>query len=159
MPDPNDTIAVRRLRDADRDGWLTLWHGYLAFYRAEVPEATTDLTFARLRDDTAGMLGLVAVDGAETLLGLAHLVFHGATWSATHSCYLEDLFVDPDARGGGTARALIDAVYATARDRACDRVYWHTQQFNAPARSLYDTVATPTSLIVYEHELPPANRG
>jgi GNAT superfamily N-acetyltransferase len=159
MPDANDTIAVRRLRDADHDAWLALWHGYLAFYRAEVPAPTTGLTFARLRDDTAGMLGLVAVDGDERLIGLAHLVFHGATWSTTRSCYLEDLFVDPRGRGGGVARSLIDAVYATARDRACDRVYWHTQQFNAPARSLYDTVATPTSLIVYEHELVPADGG
>jgi GNAT superfamily N-acetyltransferase len=159
MPDAKNTIAVRRLRDADHDVWLDLWHGYLAFYRAEVPEPTTDLTFTRLRDDADGMLGLVAVDGDDRLIGLAHLVFHGATWSTTHSCYLEDLFVDPRGRGGGVARALIDAVYATARDRACDRVYWHTQQFNAPARSLYDTVATPTSLIVYEHELAPADTG
>jgi hypothetical protein len=32
-------------------------------------------------------------------------------------------------------------------------VYWHTQQFNAPGRSLYDAVAHNTSFIVYEHEL------
>lgn len=159
MSDANDLTAVRRLRDADREAWLALWHGYLAFYRAEVPDLTTDLTFARLCDDVAGMLGLVAVDGDDRAIGLAHLVFHSATWSTTHSCYLEDLFVDPRGRGGGVARALIDAVCATARDRACDRVYWHTQQFNAPARSLYDTVATPTSLMVYEHELAPSGDG
>lgn len=159
MPDANDTIAIRRLRDDDEVGWRALWQGYLAFYRAEVPEPTTDLTFARLRDDSAGMLGLVAVDGDDRLTGLAHLVFHGATWSTVKSCYLEDLFVAPRVRGAGVARSLIEAVYATARGRGCDRVYWHTQQFNAPARSLYDTVATPTSFVVYEHELAPADRG
>ena len=56
-------------------------------------------------------------------------------------------------RGGGTARALFSAVYATAAERGCDRVYWHTQQFNAPARSLYETVGQLTSMIVYEHDL------
>ncbi|MDQ2895674.1 MAG: GNAT family N-acetyltransferase [Actinomycetota bacterium] len=157
MPDANDRIAIRRLGEADRGGWLALWRGYLDFYRAEVPDSTTELTFARLRDQDAGMLGLVAVDGEDRPIGLAHLVFHAATWSATSSCYLEDLFVGRARRGGEVARALIDAVYATARDRGSDRVYWHTQQFNAPARSLYDTVATPTSLIVYEHVLAPTD--
>jgi len=155
MPDANDTIAVRRLRDGDRDGWLALWRGYLRFYRAEIPDPTTELTFARLRDFDAGMLGLVAVDGDDRLTGLAHLVFHAATWSTTDSCYLEDLFIDHDRRSSGVARTLVHAVYTTARNRGCDRVYWHTQQYNAPARSLYDTVATPTSFIVYEHELAP----
>ncbi len=28
--------------------------------------------------------------------------------------------------------------------------YWHTQSYNAPARSLYDEVARPTSFVVYE---------
>jgi GNAT superfamily N-acetyltransferase len=159
MPDANNTIAVRRLREGDHDAWLGLWHGYLAFYRAEVPEPATDRTFTQLRDDVGGMLGLVAVDGDDRLIGLAHLVFHGATWSTAQSCYLEDLFVDPRGRGAGVARTLIEAVYSSARDRGCDRVYWHTQQFNAPARSLYDTIATPTSFVVYEHELGAAGAG
>lgn len=157
MPDTNDTIAVRRLRDGDRDGWLALWREYLRFYRAEIPELTTDLTFARLCDFEAGMLGLVAVDGDDRLTGLAHLVFHSATWSTTNSCYLEDLFIDRARRSSGIARTLVQAVYTTAREHGCDRVYWHTQQYNAPARSLYDAVATPTSFIVYEHELAPTD--
>ncbi|HEU0317849.1 MAG TPA: GNAT family N-acetyltransferase, partial [Solirubrobacteraceae bacterium] len=64
-------------------------------------------------------------------------------------CYLEDLFVARAARGGGAGRALIEAVYAAADARGADRVYWHTQEFNAPARSLYDTVGRRTSFIVY----------
>lgn len=155
MPDAKQTTAVRRLREADHDGWLSLWRDYLSFYRAEIPASTTDLTFARLCDADAGMLGLVAVDGGGCLTGLAHLVLHAATWSKTDSCYLEDLYVDRARRGGGVARALVHAVYVAARDRGCDRVYWHTQQYNAPARSLYDTVGTPTSFIVYEHALAP----
>ena len=51
------------------------------------------------------------------------------------------------------ARALFDAVYATARERGVERVYWHTQQYNGAARSLYDQVGRPTSFVVYEHDL------
>ena len=152
MPDANAAVTVRRLRAGDHDRWLELWRGYLHFYRAEVPDTVTELSFARLCDGTDGMLGLVAIVG-EAPVGLAHLVFHGGTWTAQGFCYLEDLFVDPARRGDGVARALFEAVYAAAREQGCERVYWHTQQYNAPARSLYDTVGTPTSFIVYEHEL------
>ena len=44
----------------------------------------------------------------------ANLVFHPSTWSTAPYCYLEDLFVTPSARGTGTARELLDAVFAEA---------------------------------------------
>ena len=31
-----------------------------------------------------------------------------------------------------------------------ERVYWHTQEYNAPARSLYDQVGRRTSFVMYE---------
>ncbi|HEY5189755.1 MAG TPA: GNAT family N-acetyltransferase [Solirubrobacteraceae bacterium] len=153
MPEVTAGPGVRRMRDADYEGWLVLWRGYLSFYRAEVTDEVTRLSFARLCAGTDGMLGLVAVDGEDRPVGLAHLIFHAATWSATDYCYLEDLYVDPVRRGGSVARALFDAVYATARERGVPRAYWHTQQYNGPARSLYDQVGQPTSFVVYEHDL------
>jgi GNAT superfamily N-acetyltransferase len=149
----NEQVHVRRLRDDDRPAWDGLWDGYLRFYRADVGPAVTDSTFARLRDGRDGMLGLVAADEDDRPIGLAHLVFHPSTWSATDYCYLEDLYISPAARGGGVARALFEAVYDAARARGADRVYWHTQQYNGAARSLYDTVGRLTSFVVYEHEL------
>jgi GNAT superfamily N-acetyltransferase len=147
------SIGVRRLRDDDREAWQELWDGYLRFYRAELSAAVTESAFARLRDGEQGMLGLVAVDEADRPIGLAHLVFHPSTWSTTTYCYLEDLFVRRDLRGGEIARALFDAVYDAAGERGAERVYWHTQQFNGAARSLYDVVGRLTSFVVYEHEL------
>lgn len=146
-------MHVRRLRDEDRESWDELWAGYLRFYRATLSAAVSEATFARLRDEREGMLGLVASDQEDRPIGLAHLVFHPSTWSATVYCYLEDFYVAPDARGGGVARALFDAVYAAARDRGADRVYWQTQQYNGAARSLYDSVGRLTSFIVYERDL------
>jgi GNAT superfamily N-acetyltransferase len=51
------------------------------------------------------------------------------------------------------AKQLLTAVYELAAARGAGRVYWHTQQFNGAARSLYDTVAELQSWVVYEHEL------
>jgi GNAT superfamily N-acetyltransferase len=149
----SDRVQVRQLRDEDRAAWDELWRGYLGFYRAEVSAAVTEATFARLRDASDDLLGLVAVDESDRPIGLAHLVFHPSTWSEARYCYLEDMFVSPAARGGGIAHALFDAVYAAARERGAEKVYWHTQQYNGAARSLYDTVGNLTSFIVYEREL------
>lgn len=146
-------VGVRRLRPGDLERWRELWNGYLAFYRADVPEEVTRLTFGRLCDDEPGMVGLVAVDADDEPIGIAHLVFHLATWSGASSCYLEDLYVDRRRRGGQVARALFDAAYAYAQETGADRVYWHTQQYNSAARSLYDTVGHLTSFVVYEHDL------
>ena len=149
----DDTYSVRRLQDADRGRWLTLWAGYLAFYRVVIPEHITELTFQRLRDGSEGMLGLVATASDGEPVGLAHLVFHASTWATDGYCYLEDLYVAPSARGGKVSRALFDAVFAEARTRGSARVYWQTQQFNGTARSLYDTVGRLTSMVQYEVEL------
>lgn len=148
-------MTVRRLTAEDRERWRELWGGYLSFYREDLDERVTAQTFDRLCDGEHGMLGLVAVDEDDRPIGLAHLVFHPTTWSAVLSCYLEDLYVDRGHRGGDVAHALFDAIYTTAREHGCDRVYWHTQQFNGAARSLYDKVGQLRSFVVYEHDLAP----
>ncbi|HET9718759.1 MAG TPA: GNAT family N-acetyltransferase [Solirubrobacteraceae bacterium] len=148
-----DQFQIQRLTAAHRAGWQPLWEAYLRFYRGEVGEAVTGATFARLCDPEGAMAGLVAISPDGGVAGLAHLVFHPTTWEITSMCYLEDLFVVREARGAGVAKRLLDAVYELAAARGAVRVYWHTQQFNAPARSLYDTVAQLQSWVVYEHEL------
>jgi len=147
-----EEIVVRPLRAADLEGWKPLWRGYTGFYRAELGEDFSAATFRRLCEEEDGLFGLLAARGEE-LVGLAHLVIHASTWSDAPSCYLQDLFVDPAERGGAVAVQLFEALYAAARERGADRVYWHTQQFNSPARSLYDTVGQLTSFIVYEQGL------
>lgn len=142
-------VSVRPLERRDREGWSALWAGYLRFYRADVAPEVTEATFVRLCDRADGLVGLVAAADGGELLGLAHLVFHPSTWSEGSYAYLEDLFVSPAARGTGASGALFEAVYAEADARGADRVYWHTQEYNAAARSLYDQVGRRTSFIVY----------
>jgi GNAT superfamily N-acetyltransferase len=140
--------TTRRLAADDRAAWNPLWDAYCAFYRAEVEPAVTDRTYGRLCAGDDGV-GLVAVDDAGRIVGFANLLFHESTWSARGYCYLEDLYVAPGQRGTGVAKRLIEHVYAVADARGAERVYWHTQEYNAPARSLYDTVARRTSFVVY----------
>ncbi len=141
---------IRQIEPGDREAWLRLWHGYLHFYRGEVTAEVTELTFGRLCAASDGLVGLIGLDEDGNPIGFAHLVFHPSTWSSARYCYLEDLYVDKAARGSGLAKELIEAVYGEADARGASRTYWETQEFNSPARSLYDVVAHRTSFIIYE---------
>lgn len=142
-------LEIRPVMESDRTQWLALWAGYLRFYRQHLPAEVTQATFGRLIDANAPLHGLTA-SRAGTLVGFVSYQFHPTTWSLRESCYLEDLYVDPAARGGGVGRALIRAVYAEADRVQAASVYWLTQEFNAEGRALYDTLARRTSFIRYE---------
>jgi GNAT superfamily N-acetyltransferase len=143
--------AIRGLEPADWDQWLPLWRDYLKFYRAELSDATTRATFDRLSGPDDAMFGLIAPgDEGAGARGVAHCITHPTTWSRRPYCYLEDLFVAPAARGSDLGRRLLEAAKAASRARGAGRLYWHTQEYNGRARSLYDQVARATSFIVYE---------
>lgn len=97
--------VVRPLASADKSAWLTLWAGYLEFYQTSLPADVTEAAFERLTGSDEAMFGLVAErDGR--IVGIAHAVVHRSTWAIAPYVYLNDLFVAPDARGGGVGRAL-----------------------------------------------------
>ena len=70
-------------------------------------------------------------------------------WQAENTCYLQDLYVDPEIRGTGAGRALIEAVYDAADAAGAKGVYWTTQHFNSQARQLYDRIGKLTPFIKY----------
>jgi GNAT superfamily N-acetyltransferase len=145
-------FAIRRVEQADFPRWLPLWHGYNAFYGREgktaLPDAITRATWERFHNPAEPVWGLVADDGT-ALLGLVHYLFHRSTTMAENTCYLQDLFTAPEARGRGVGRALIEAVYTAAREAGTGRVYWHTHETNATAMALYDQVADKPGFVMY----------
>ena len=143
------SINIRPLATADRTAWLALWQGYLDFYETSVPQEVTDETWRRIIDPDGPIHGLCAVDVDSRLVGIVHYLFHPVTWSIGPRCYLEDLFVTPDARGSGAGRALIEAVYRAADAVGADQVYWLTADSNATARKLYDSVGRLTPFMKY----------
>ncbi len=143
-------LIIRPLKAADEQQWRLLWHDYLVFYETSLPEDVYASSFARLLgDDPQDFNGLVAeLDGK--LVGLTHYLFHRHGWKIENTCYLQDLYADPDVRGKGIGRALIEGVYAAADAAGAPAVYWLTQDFNTQARKLYDRIAVQTPFIKYQ---------
>lgn len=145
-------ISVRPLQSSDQERWRELWRGYQSFYDVDLPQSVTDATWKRLLDDSEPMFGLVAQDNGATV-GITNYIFHLSTWLEEQTCYLQDLFVDPTARGKGAGRALIEAVYARADLVTNGRVYWLTHEGNTNARAVYDQLARHSGFIVYRRSI------
>ena len=142
-------ITTRPLEHGDEAEWRRLWKGYLEYYETSVSDEVYETTFRRLlSDDHPRQNGLIALREGRAV-GLVHYIYHPHNWKIEDVCYLQDLYTDPDARGTGVGRALIEAVYAAADTVGCPSVYWLTQDFNKAGRRLYDKVGTLTPFIKY----------
>jgi len=142
-------VVVRDAEARDEQRWRELWAGYVKFYRGDVSEAATANTWRKILDPASKVHALVA-ERAGQVVGFCNYLFHDNTWNIDPICYLEDLYVDPHARGGGVAKKLILACEDEAKKKGAFSLYWQTQEFNAPARSLYDTITSRSSFIVYK---------
>jgi GNAT superfamily N-acetyltransferase len=143
------TLTVRPIQKADEPEWRRLWTAYLTFYETSVPEDVYRTTFSRLlsggEHEYRGFLAVL--DGKP--VGLAHYLFHRHCWNVNGVCYLQDLFADPEVRGQGIGRALIEAVHAEATRAGSQYVYWTTAHDNTNARKLYDRIGELTPFIEY----------
>ncbi|MBV9539925.1 MAG: GNAT family N-acetyltransferase [Alphaproteobacteria bacterium] len=148
--------TIRAVLQSDYNQWRPLWDGYNRFYgrfdATALPHEITAQTWARLFDDREPVHCLVAErDGC--IVGIVHYLFHRSTTLLNDICYLQDLFTDEKARGGGIGRALIEAVYDAARMAGSERVYWQTHETNARAMVLYNQVADRSGFLVYRKQL------
>ena len=142
------TLTIRAIEEKDKDQWLKLWAGYLEFYKSTISPEQTELTWKRLINNEQKMFGFVA-ESEEGVIGFTHCLFRPSTWTETDYCYLEDLFVDPNIRGKGIGRALMNKVVELAKEKNSKRVYWTTQEFNKTARVLYDSITSVSEFVQY----------
>lgn len=141
-------VVVRPLSREDKPEWAALWAAYLSFYNQNLAAEVTETLFDRLLGP--GFHDGLVAERSGRLVGFVHYLFHASTWSVAPTCYLEDLYVDGQQRGGGVGRQLIEAVYAEASARGGGHVYWHTHDHNKTARQLYDRIGTLSDFVRYD---------
>jgi ribosomal protein S18 acetylase RimI-like enzyme len=144
---------IRPIGPGDRDAWRALFTAYGIFYETDFSPAVLDGVWEWLVDPAHEVSALVAeVDGSDGAVGFAHLRRLNDTFTAGPAWSLDDLYVAPEHRGAGIARALIAACDSTAHAAGGGTLRWITASDNATAQRLYDTVATRTSWVTYEKE-------
>jgi GNAT superfamily N-acetyltransferase len=140
-------MIIRDPLPQDEAVWRRLWADYCAFYEVGLSEVVTAHTWQRILDPCSPVFSRLIAD-KEEIVGFSVNVLHQGTWTLDPICYLEDLFVDPHARGKGAGRLLIRDLLDLARQRGWSRVWWHTRAGN-PARRLYDEFIAADDAVRY----------
>ena len=140
---------IRAVAADDHDAWATLFAAYGEFYETTFGTEVIESTWRRLLDPSEGVDAIVAeIDGV--VVGFAHYRSHPDTFTLGRDWFLDDLYVDPAARGGGAATALIEHLTQVARQTGPGTLRWITAESNERAQRVYDRVATRTTWVTYE---------
>lgn len=133
---------IRAATPADVPSIAKLIRG-LAVYE-KLPEWVEE---PRLHDHLFGprpFCEVLLAEDAGRVVGFA-LFFHNySTFRCRPGIFLEDLFVEPECRGQGHGKALLQAVAKLAVERGCARMEWMVLDWNEPSIRFYQSVgATP----------------
>jgi GNAT superfamily N-acetyltransferase len=131
------TALIRPARPGDEADILRLIHE-LADYEREpdAVENTVESLRAHLFAEAPRVFAHVAEQDGR-IVGIAVWFFNFSTWTGRHGIYLEDLFVDPQARGTGVAEGLMRALAAEAKANDCARMEWSVLDWNELAKRFY----------------------
>ncbi len=143
------TITIRSVAADDRAAWGQLYAAYADFYQVTQTEDMRERVWGWLMDTAHEVEGLVA-ETDDGLIGIAHIRPFARPLAAATGGFLDDLFVDPAARGSGAADALIAAIKAEGGKRGWGVIRWITAEDNTRARKVYDRTAVATKWVTYD---------
>jgi GNAT superfamily N-acetyltransferase len=134
------TVTVRPATPADA-GTIHHFIRALAEYEKllhEVEASEADVTRALFGDNPRLFCDIAEADGAP--VGFAVWFYNYSTFTGRHGIYLEDLFVNPEARGLGAGKALLKRLAERCRDEGLTRLEWAVLDWNAPSIAFYDSL-------------------
>ncbi len=149
-------LIVRPPVAGDRAGWEPLFRAYAAFYEVPMTAETLETVWGWIHDPAHLVDALVAERGG-SLVGLAHYRAMPSPLRGATLGFLDDLFVEPAARGTKVGEELLAHLAGIAAERGWRCIRWITADDNYRARTLYDRVAVKTAWNTYEME-PEARR-
>jgi ribosomal protein S18 acetylase RimI-like enzyme len=127
-------LAIRVAQAGEIDEVARLLGGFRDYYGEELPPQEIVLSTVRRLERDPDTEFLLAGDPA---CGVAQLRFRLSTWTGVEDAWLEDVFVEPGARGRGVGRALTEACIERARRRGCKRIQLDANERNVAALALY----------------------
>ena len=150
---PAEGVEIRPAREDEIDDLLPLLRAYCDFYESSpTDEGVIAMVRTLITDPTQGAVFIARRDGRA--IGFATLDWKWSMLKGARIGYLEDLFVDPDARGHGTADALIEICADHCRELGMPAMEWLTAPDNHRAQKVYNrTGAASDTYVEYDLEL------
>jgi GNAT superfamily N-acetyltransferase len=129
------------VQEQDLPALLPLVRAYCDFYDvAPSDDALLAVSRALIADPEREGMQLLARDDADGAVGFATIYWSWDTLHAARMGIMHDLFVAPEARGGGVAEALIDACLGECRRHGAAKLGWQTARDNRRAQRVYERV-------------------
>ena len=125
---PEETEAVTRLLVAFRD--------HLGERKPPAEEMLSSVE--RIITDRDSEFLLASVDEGSPAAAVLQLRFRWSVWKSAPDAWIEDLYVDEDARRRGLGDALLNLALERARRRGARRVELDCLEGNEPALALYE---------------------
>jgi len=142
-PEGPDRVPGLRLRDAmEADVPLVLHYvRALAQYEKLLHEVrATEEDFRRLLFGSPARAAALIAERAGAPCGFALWYYSVSTFDGRPKLYLEDVFVDPAARGKGIGRAIFAELARRAIAAGCSRMEWSVLDWNAPSIAFYRSI-------------------
>jgi GNAT superfamily N-acetyltransferase len=146
-------VEIRPAREDELEELLPLMRAYCDFYEASpTDEGVMAMARKLTTDPSQGAVFIAREDGRA--IGFATLDWKWSMLKGARIGYLEDLFVDPEARGRGTADALIEICANRCRELGMPAMEWLTAPDNHRAQKVYNrTGAESGTYLEYDLEL------
>ena len=130
-------MTVREAGLADVDQLAPLFDGYRRFYRQPSdPEGARRFLAERLEARESRVFVAETPEGRA--VGFVQLFPSFSSVSMKRLWILNDLYVAPDARRDGVARALMERARQLAVETGAKGLILETESHNAPAKTLYE---------------------
>ena len=101
-------------------------------------KATSELLEEWLFDKNIGQVIFAMEEGKE--VGFVLFFYNFSTFVGKGGLYIEDLYVNPEFRGKGHGKALINYVIEKARKENLERVEWTCLDWNTPSIEFYKSL-------------------
>lgn len=146
-------VEIRPARTNEIEEMLPLIRAYCEFYETEPNDDGLRRMFETLINEPSQGAVFIAREGGNAV-GFATLDWKWSSLKAARIGYLEDLFVDPEARGRGIADGLIEVCADRCRELGIPALQWLTARDNHRAQRVYDrTGAESGTYLEYDLDL------
>ena len=130
-------VEIRPAREDEVEEMLPLIRAYCEFYETEPnDDGLREMFETLITDPIEGAVFIARAEGRA--VGFAALDWKWSSLKAAKIGYLEDLFVDPSARGRGIADALIETCANRCRELGMPAMEWQTAPDNHRAQKVYN---------------------
>jgi ribosomal protein S18 acetylase RimI-like enzyme len=147
-----DSILIRPFEPRDLHETARLFDLYRQFYEQR-PDLMQAEQYIRARTESGESVVLVAEDAAGALTGFCQLYPSFCSVAAGPIYVLYDLFVAPEARRTGVAKALLAAAHERARADGKVRMDLTTAKTNVKAQALYESMGWRRDEVFFTYTL------